>query len=279
MSAVGTGSRWLRRFHRTEDAPVRVVCFPHAGGAAGFYWPLSKALSPRVETLAVQYPGRQDRRAESGFGDIDRLTDGILGALVPLLDGRPLALFGHSMGAVLAYEVARRLEHETRSAPAVLFASGRRAPCRHREETIHLQKDQALMQELRELGGTDPELLEDLDIMRMMLPAIRRDYQAIETYRHESGVELSCPITVLTGDEDPRTTIDEASDWKRHTTGDCTLEVFSGGHFFLTQHTPDVVRLVTARLLPSAAEPPPRHPAIFRPAGIASIDRHVSARH
>lgn len=116
---------------------------------------------------------------------------------------------------------------------------------------MHLREDQVLMEELRELGGTDPELLGDVDVMRLLLPAIRRDYQAIETYRHRPGRELSCPITVLTGDEDPRTTIDEASDWKHHTTGDCTLEVFPGGHFFLSEHTADVVRLITARLLPS----------------------------
>ncbi|MGW5611627.1 thioesterase II family protein [Streptomyces sp. NPDC003753] len=250
-AAVAMESRWLRRFHRAEHAPARLVCFPHAGGAAGFYFPLSKALSSTVETLAVQYPGRQDRRAEPGVGDVGELTDGIVEALVPLLDSRPLALFGHSMGAVLAYEVARHLEHETGSPPAVLFASGRRAPSRRRVENMHLREDQALVEELRELGGTAPELLDDLDVMRLLLPAIRRDYQAIETYRHRAGRELSCPITVLTGDQDRRTTIDEASDWKHHTTGGCTLEVFPGGHFFLSEHMPDVVRLVTARLLAS----------------------------
>ncbi|MEU0251533.1 alpha/beta fold hydrolase [Streptomyces sp. NPDC006184] len=257
-AAVASRSRWLKRFHRAQDAPARLVCFPHAGGAAGFYFPLSRALSPTVETLAVQYPGRQDRRAEPGLGDIGELTDGIAEALVPLLDSRPLALFGHSMGAVLAYETARRLEHEVGSPPAVLFTSGRRAPCRRRVENMHQREDQVLVEELRELGGTDPDLLDDLGIMRLLLPAIRRDYQAIETYRHRAGQELSCPVTVLTGDRDPRTTIDEASDWKHHTTGACTLEVFPGGHFFLSEHMTDVAGLVTARLLPSRRQSRPR---------------------
>lgn len=248
--AVAMKSRWLRRFHRADNATARLICFPHAGGAAGFYFPLSKALSPTVETLAVQYPGRQDRRSEPGLGNIEELTEGIVEALVPLLDSRPLALFGHSMGAVVAYEVARRLEHETGSPPTALFASGRRAPSRRRVENMHLREDQALVEELRELGGTDPELLDDLDVMRLLLPAVRRDYQAIETYQHRTGRELSCPITVLIGEQDRRTTIDEASDWKHHTTGGCTLELFPGGHFFLSEHIPNVADLVTARLLP-----------------------------
>lgn len=251
-AAPATASRWLRRFHPRQDAPARLVCFPHAGGAAGFYFPLSGTLAPAVETLAVQYPGRQDRRTETGPGTVEELADGITEALVPVLDGRPLALFGHSMGAVLAYEVARRLEHGAGSPPAALFASGRRAPCRRRTEDMHLREDRALLEELRDLGGTDPRLLDDPAVMRLLLPAVRRDYRAIETYRYRPGPRVSCPVTVLTGDRDPRTTTDEAHDWQRHTTGGCTFAVFPGGHFFLSDHLTDVAALVTDRL------PPPR---------------------
>jgi pyochelin biosynthetic protein PchC len=250
--AVTTGSRWIRRFHPAEDSPTRLVCFPHAGGAAGFWFPLSRALSQGsspVEALAVQYPGRQDRRAEPWAGDLDELTDGIVQALVPLLDGRPLALLGHSMGAVLAYEVARRLEHQVCSPPAVLFVSGRRAPSRVLEESVHLRDDQGLLAELRQLGGTGPELLDEPELMRALLPAIRSDYRAIETYLHRPGPEPSCPVRVLTGDQDPGVTLDEARDWRHHTTGDCTLEVFPGGHFFLTEHTPEVVELISTQML------------------------------
>lgn len=253
-AALATTSRWFRRFHPGQDAPARIVCFPHAGGTAGFYFPLSEKLSPAVETLAVQYPGRQDRRTEPALGNIEGLADGIVAALVPLLDSRPLALFGHSMGAVLAYEVARRMEHEVGKPPTTLFTSGRRAPCRHRVENTHLREDQALVDELRELGGTDPQLLDDSAVMRLLLPAVRRDYQAIETYRYRPGPGVSCPITVLTGDQDPRTTIDEARDWQHHTTGRCTLQAFPGGHFFLGEHLADVAALVTVRLLGPAGE-------------------------
>jgi surfactin synthase thioesterase subunit len=229
------------------------VCFPHAGGAAGFYYSFSKALSPGVEVLAVQYPGRQDRRSEPAIDDIEELTVGITSALERLLDDRPLALFGHSMGAVVAYETARRLEHDLDSSPALLFASGRRAPSRRRDESTHLKDDDGLVEELRLLDGTDVEVLEDLDVLRLILPAVRVDYRAIETYRHRSGPELSCPVSVLLGEDDPRVTREEAEAWRQHTTGSFTLDTFPGGHFFLSAAEETIAGLVRGRLRPFAA--------------------------
>ncbi|MGW9434797.1 thioesterase II family protein [Streptomyces sp. NPDC055607] len=243
-----SGSRWIRRFGGAEQAPVRLLCFPHAGGAAGFFFPLSRTLAPEVEVTAVQYPGRQDRRGEPGIEEIGALARGAAQALAELDDGRPLALFGHSMGAVVAYETARILEHERGRPPVLLFASGRRAPCVHREEYTHLRDDEGLLDELRELGGTDAGLLADRDLMRLVLPAVRVDYRAIETYRHRPGAELSLPIAVLTGDRDPRVTTDEAAQWRRHTTGEYSLDVLPGGHFFLGEAAAEVERLVTGRL-------------------------------
>lgn len=251
MSApVPTDTRWLRRFHAADHAPLRLVCFPHAGGAAGFYYSFSRALSPAVEVLAVQYPGRQDRRSEPALDDIAALTDGIMDALAPLLDERPFALFGHSMGAVLAYETARRLEHELKAPPAMLFASGRRAPSRRREEYTHLKDDDGLVDELRLLDGTDAEVLEDADVLRLVLPAVRVDYRAIETYRHRPGPDPSCPVAVLLGEDDPKVTHEEAEAWRDHTTGPCTLDTFPGGHFFLREAEATIVGLVQARLRP-----------------------------
>ncbi|MEV8533614.1 alpha/beta fold hydrolase [Streptomyces sp. NPDC051211] len=242
------GGRWIRRFHGSGASPARLLCFPHAGGAAGFYFPLSQALDPDVEVLAVQYPGRQDRHREPGIDEVHALADAIVTALLPLLDDRPLALFGHSMGAVVGYEVARRLEHEAGAPAALLFASGRRAPSRHREEWAHLLDDEGLAGELRLLGGTDGELLGDPDLLRMVLPAVRVDYKAIETYRHRPGPELGCPVAVLVGAADDRVTLDEAADWCRHTTGGHTLDVFPGGHFYLTGIMQEIAALVAERL-------------------------------
>lgn len=225
---------WLRRFHPARGSRVRLLCLPHAGGSASFYFPVSAALSPGIEVLAVQYPGRQDRRSEPSIATIAELADRVH-AVVAGLDDKPLALFGHSMGAVLAFELARRLEADGRP-PAVLFASGRRGPATHRAEFVHLRDDDGLVDELKKLSGTNTALLGDEEILRMILPAIRNDYRAVETYERPPGGPLSAPVTVLIGDDDPKSTVDEAKAWAEETTGGFALRVFPGGHFYLATH-------------------------------------------
>ncbi|TDD34572.1 thioesterase [Actinomadura sp. KC06] len=228
------GDTWVRRFHEDPGAAARLVCFPHAGGAASFFFPVSAALRPRTEVLAVQYPGRQDRRAEAPITDIGTLADLVFDALRPRLDDRPVLFFGHSMGAIVAFEVARRMEREDGRSPAALVASGRRAPSRRREESVHLRDDDGLIAELRRLNGTGGALLEDEELIRMFLPAVRGDYEAIETYVCPPGPPLNCPVTVFVGDDDPHVTLDEARAWREHTTGPFGMQVFEGGHFYLT---------------------------------------------
>ncbi|MDX2939352.1 thioesterase II family protein [Streptomyces ipomoeae] len=235
------GSQWIRRFHPAEEATARVVCLPHAGGSASFYFPLSRALTPSLDVLAVQYPGRQDRHAEPCVDELGKLADLVVDELAPWLD-RPLVLFGHSMGATLAFEVATRLRRRG-VVPLRLFASGRRAPSTHRDESTYLLDDDALVADVFRMAGDDMEL-PDEELVRMMLPAIRNDYKAAETYRYHPGEPLSCPITVLTGDRDPKVTAEEAAAWKAHTTAGCEVRTFSGGHFFLAPHLAEITRLV-----------------------------------
>ncbi|MDT0447750.1 thioesterase II family protein [Streptomyces hesseae] len=225
---------WARRYHPATTATTRLVCFPHAGGSASFFHPVSARFAPGVEVIALQYPGRQDRRHEPCITDIATLADRITDRLMEL-DDKPTVYFGHSMGAVLAFEVAWRLEQKgAASAPRAVIASGRRAPSTSRPETVHQRDDDGVIAELKLLNGTEAGVLGDEEILRMALPAIRGDYTAIETYRCPEDRVVRCPVTVLTGDADPRTSLDEAKAWERHTEGDFRLEVFPGGHFFLT---------------------------------------------
>ncbi|CNE41348.1 putative thioesterase involved in non-ribosomal peptide biosynthesis [Mycobacterium tuberculosis] len=254
MTGRATGSElWIRRFHPAAEGAPRLVCLPHAGGSASFYFPVSKALSPRVEVLAVQYPGRQDRRLEPCVRDIGALADRICEALGPWTSGGAPALFGHSMGATLGFEVAWRLEQRANLVVPHLFASGRRAPSTHRDERVHERDDAGVLEELRLLDGTEVGLLENPETRDMVLPAIRGDYTAIETYRPSPGAVLSGPVTVLTGDADPKTRLDEARAWAAHTTGPFDLKVYRGGHFFLLQHVPEVLDLIAGTLAPAAA--------------------------
>ncbi|MFF4754481.1 thioesterase II family protein [Streptomyces sp. NPDC002514] len=243
-------AQWIRRFHPVSEAKVRLACFPYAGGAAGFYHPLSGLLSPEIEVLAVQYPGRQERWQEPAVEDIGVLADRAAAALGPYTGG-PLALFGHSMGAVVAFEVARRLAADPAAAPLLwLFASGRRAPSLSVDERVHLLDDDGLVAEIESLGGTSPGLLADEELRRMVLPAVRADYRAIETYRCPAdATPLTVPVTVLVGDSDPRVTVEQARAWSAHTEAATDAHVFPGGdHFYLSPHRAEVAEHVRRRL-------------------------------
>jgi pyochelin biosynthesis protein PchC len=238
--------RWIRRYHPAPDAKIRLVCLPHAGGAASYFFPVSRTLSPNIEVLAVQYPGRQDRRAEPFVPTIPELADVVTEVLADETD-RPLALFGHSMGATLGFEIALRLERAG-TVPAALFVSGRRAPSTHRDERVHLRDDDGLLAEVKALSGTDSRVMEDDELVRMALPALRNDYRAIETYRWQPGQKLTCPIHALVGDADPKATVDEVRRWADHTDAEFTLDVFGGKHFYLDQHAASVMRKITEAL-------------------------------
>jgi surfactin synthase thioesterase subunit len=230
---------WIRRFHPADDAATRLLCLSHAGGSASYFFGVSRALAPEIDVLAVQYPGRQDRLREPCLRSIHDLADGLLPAVLPLAD-RPLAIFGHSLGATLGYELARRLE-QSGVKPTALFASGRPAPHRTRSERTHLLDDAALLAAMKELGGTDTALLDDEDVLAMVMPSIRGDYVAAETYTHRPGPPLSCPIYALTGDKDPKVTVAEADAWREQTSAQFELTVYSGGHFYLNDVVPDIL--------------------------------------
>jgi surfactin synthase thioesterase subunit len=190
---------------------------------------MSDALSPWVDVRAVQYPGRQDRRAERCVDSIPELADAIF---VALAERSPLVLFGHSMGATDGFELARRLSAAGKP-PAALIVSARTAPARNVDHGVHRLPDAGVVAELAKLNGTSGVLLDDVELLSMILPAIRADYRAVETYHCAPGVTVPCPIVAMSGDADPKTSIADARAWAAHTTSDFELKVFPGGHFYL----------------------------------------------
>lgn len=248
---------WIRTLRTARPGAVRLVCLPHAGGSAHACLPLAEALGPGTEVLAAQYPGRHDRLAEPPLGDLKLMAGHIAAALDPLRDV-PLALFGHSLGALLAYEVAARLQ-ATGPGPVHLFASSMLAPSRHRHDGVHLRDDDGILAELDRLSGTPARSPGEEALLRLMIPAIRGDYRAFETYT-DPGHLLSCPVTAFLGDADPLVTPDDARAWARHTTGPATLRVLPGGHFHLTEpgNMAEIARAVSGQL--ARATEPPRHP-------------------
>ena len=237
---------WIRRFRAAPDAPVRLVCLPHAGGAASYYRPLAMAMHPAADVLAVQYPGRQDRADEPQAADFAELVDRTTAALLPELD-RPVALFGHSMGSLLAFEVVKRLE-KAGIAPLVLFASaGVRPTDRRRQERLRSATDEQLLADLSGLAGTEARLLDNEDMRALFLPPLRADYRMLATYEFD-GTTVACPVVSLTGDNDPRVPVADAEAWATHTTGRFDLHVFPGGHFYLADQWDEVCAVIRTHL-------------------------------
>jgi surfactin synthase thioesterase subunit len=246
---------WVRRYHERTECEFRLVCFPHAGGAATYYFPFSQALAPRVEVLSIQYPGRQDRRSEKAIDRLPELADRAFDVLDGWTD-RPFAIFGHSMGAIVGFEVARRCQQAGRDGPMRLFVSGRGAPTQQLQDSVHLRDDAGLVGELRRTGGTALQLLADSEFVAAILPAVRADYRAIETYEYTPGPPLNCPITVLVGDKDPKTPAAAAAAWAAHSRQQVDLRSFPGGHFYLEDHRVEVIDIVRASFAAASGRSP-----------------------
>lgn len=240
-------TRWIRRLKPVGDPAVRLICFHHAGGSASSFAAFARRLDDSIEVLAIQSPGRQDRRNEPCLHSVRELVTAAFPAVRAQAD-RPIALFGHSLGAIVAFEVARVLE-ATRVEPRIVFVSGRRAPATRRAESVHRLSDAGILAELRMLGGPGIQFFDDEDVVAEFLPSIRSDYTAIETYRCEPDARLNCPVTALVGDHDPCVTLDEARSWRGHTKADFDLRVFAGGHFYLYDQLDAVAEIVGRRLL------------------------------
>jgi surfactin synthase thioesterase subunit len=235
---------WLRRFGRAVPGTPRLVCFPHAGGAAATFRPLAKELEPDVEVVAVQYPGRQDRRHERPATDLAAMAADLAAVLDELPASSGVGYLGHSMGAVLAFEVARRVARR----PEVLLASASRSPANVWIDPAIVAGEQALEREILALGATTPEVLAHPDLRAMVLPAVRADYAALAAYRARPGATVPIPIVALVGDADPRVSVAHAARWAEHTSGRFELKVFPGGHFYLIPRLSELARTVEAEL-------------------------------
>jgi pyochelin biosynthetic protein PchC len=233
-------NKWVRIFHSAPGATRQLVCFAHAGGSASFFHPLSAALSPDTEVVVVQYPGREHRLFEEPVRTMDALADAVHEAVRPVLAERPV-FFGHSMGAVVAFEVARRLERADGPRPERLVASACPAPSRPPGTAVRLLDDDGLLAAITALGGTDQGLGEHEELTRLILPAVRADFHLIENYRADTGAVVRCPVSVFLPDRDRKVTPETAAAWGEHTTVGADVEGFEGGHFYLTDRPDEFV--------------------------------------
>ena len=246
-------NRWIAVPRPQPQARLRLFCFPYAGGtASGFYsWPAK--VPAGVEVCAIQLPGRANRFVETAFVRLPALVSALEDALLPACD-KPFAFFGHSMGALVGFELARRLRKTRGLEPVHLFVSGARAPhIPSREAAVHDLPDAAFLQALRHLDGTPAEVLASADLMALVAPAVRADFAVCETYAYQKAARLTCPITVFGGSRDRRVTRSDLDAWASHTSGACLTHVLPGGHYFLRAEEDRLLALVSAELAPHAA--------------------------
>jgi pyochelin biosynthetic protein PchC len=239
MTVVTAVTGWLRRYRPVARPRLRLVCLPHAGGTAQFYRQWALRLPPAVEVVAVQYPGRAERAREPFCPDLRTLAASVAAELDT--DGVPFALFGHSLGAAVAFEVALARP------PVHLFVSGRPEPTW--PGTRHLADDEDMWADACRLGGTPPELVDDPAVRAMALPPLRADYRMSETYESDPTATVPCPVTAHAGRDDPEVDPSAMKAWATRTTHeDFALCVYPGDHFFLVPQREAVTADVLRRL-------------------------------
>lgn len=228
----------------SPTAVARLVCFPHAGGGVQAYRDWRRQLPPFVELTPVQLPGRDRRRDEPMPRSLVDLARPVAHALAELSD-LPLCLFGHSFGALTAFETARALRQIGGPTPVGLVVSGRVAPQLPYSGPDPSATDDRLVEAVLAYGGTPPEVAAEPDLLRLMVPVLRDDLTLLAGYRHRPQPPLSCPMLVLGGDRDPLTPSAGLAAWDVHTTSSCDVNILPGGHFFLHEGTQAVPPLMS----------------------------------
>lgn len=248
MSTELATSAWLVRPRPVARPRLRLFCFPYAGGGASAYRGWAPHMPPDIDVVAVQLPGREERLRETPFHDLRELLPVIADELAPWLNV-PYALFGHSMGALIAFELARTWAAQGRPETARLFVSAHCGPRKpHCLPSIEGMSDVALAVLLKQLGGSSDAALADRELMEIMLPLIRADLTICERYRYAPGEPLSSPVTALGGIFDTFVRRSDVAAWRAETRGAFDQHMFPGGHFFLDGSRARVLQLVVESL-------------------------------
>ncbi|MFJ4830631.1 thioesterase II family protein [Streptomyces sp. NPDC088747] len=229
--------RWVLRPEPRDDAALRLLCVPYAGGGTTVFHGWVAGLPDWIDVWLLRLPGREVRLREEPRTDLLALAREAAGALAPALD-RPFALFGHSLGALIAYEVARELRRTHRLEASHLTVSARTTPeIPQPGRMSHLLSDEEFLDALdRRFRAVPAQIRRDPEMRALYLPVLRGDITMLETYRYRAERPLRCPITALCGSEDPEASDEEMRGWRHHGMGGFAQHTYNGGHFFLQEH-------------------------------------------
>lgn len=236
---------------------MRLFCLPFAGGGAAAYRDWQIELPDWLEVCPILLPGREMRLAQAPVRRMAVLVGAVADAIARWAD-LPFALFGHSLGALTAFELTRELRRRGEAMPARLIVSGRRAPAQPRNEPpLHDKPDAALIERMQHLGGTPEAVLQNAELLSLMLPAVRADFEILETWHYVAEQPLDTPIAAFGGHDDPLAPRAELARWREETIGGFSLNMFPGAHFFLQAERAallDVIRpMLAAHIAPACA--------------------------
>lgn len=243
-------NRWISISRPRPSASVRLYCLPYAGGSSAIFHRWGAELPAWIEVCAVELPGRGRRIAERAFLRVSEAAEALSRTLSEHID-RPFAVFGHSMGGLIAFEALRMMQRQG-IRPQVFFASATPAPQVPRLDppTYRLPENE-LLQELRRLNGTPPEVLEDPELLTIMLPVVRADLELCQTYRHRAGEPLQCPLVALGGLEDEEVGEEEIEAWRNQAGGSFRKVLLAGDHFFINSAPEAVLETLQRHLKPN----------------------------
>ncbi|HXD30402.1 MAG TPA: alpha/beta fold hydrolase [Pyrinomonadaceae bacterium] len=240
--------KWLVWPKLRGRAALRLFCFPYAGSGASIYRSWEDGLPPQVHLCRVQLPGREGRLGEEPFTSLAPLLQILLQAVDPFLD-LPFAFFGHSMGALIAFELARQLRRHKNKQPIHLFMSGRGAPqLQAKYQAVLNESEEGLVKRLRRLRWTPREILKNRELMQLILPTLRADYAVCDSYVYQVEEPLDCPLSVFGGEQDDKVSYDDLSAWREQTSGAFSIHILSGNHFFLHQSRVSLLRAIGEEL-------------------------------
>ena len=240
-------SSWIFRPSPNTKPRLRLFCFPYAGGSASIFIPWANAFSSDIELCPIQLPGRANRLKEAPYDRIEPLIETLVRVLRPELD-LPYALFGHSLGALISFELARAFS-KLGCPPQHLFVSGRHAP--HLPDpipSIHDVSDEAFMEGIKKFNGTPGEILRHQELMELFMPMLRADFALNGTYQYKAESVLNCPVTAFGGYQDAIVHQSLIEPWSELTSGRFNLQMFPGDHFFLHSSQPLVLQAISGAL-------------------------------
>jgi medium-chain acyl-[acyl-carrier-protein] hydrolase len=248
MTTATAFDSWIACSKPNPQARLRLFCFPYAGSGASIFRIWSDGLPADVEVCPVQFPGRGTRLMETPFTQLSPLVQAIAQGLVPLLD-KPFAFFGHSLGALIGFELARQLRRQSGVQPVRLFVSADRAPqIPQRDRPIHALPEGEFLDELRRLNGIPEKVLGDGELIQIMLPILRADFAVYETYVYSTEPPLNCPISTFGGLHDHRVSRGDLEAWRDQTSDSFSLRMFPGDHFFWNTTQPLLLQVLSQEL-------------------------------